>query len=275
MLLPLVLLAFLSVTGGWIGIPEALGGSDWFAPFPRPGHARHRRSSIVRTGLDRHAHRRPIPTTEPPTKPEDPQTERVLTGCSCSRSCSAGSLPTLSTPQAGAPASWPPARDPLWTRGQQILGRRDLRMPRRTPDTGHLPLHPVGGRSTAAWSTVGIAAAGATRDSARCCAAFNPAISVLMRAGSPSALPPFCCFLSSDSAHTSTWGSARTMHLCIDHSDLDADHPSARRRRGRRGVACRAAASDPVVDFACLARNLRARAAPARLISSTTAGLPV
>jgi NADH-quinone oxidoreductase subunit L len=36
MLLPLVLLAVLSLTGGWIGIPEALGGSDHFAHFLEP-----------------------------------------------------------------------------------------------------------------------------------------------------------------------------------------------------------------------------------------------
>ncbi len=34
MLLPLVLLAFLSFTGGWIGIPHALGGSDRFGTLP-------------------------------------------------------------------------------------------------------------------------------------------------------------------------------------------------------------------------------------------------
>ncbi|HEV3149418.1 MAG TPA: NADH-quinone oxidoreductase subunit L [Acidobacteriaceae bacterium] len=82
MLLPLVLLAFLSFTGGWIGIPHALGGSDRFAHFLDPvTHgtgvpASFEQVSIaMRTGA-------PIPTTEPPTKPEDPQTERVLTGCS-------------------------------------------------------------------------------------------------------------------------------------------------------------------------------------------------
>ena len=36
MLLPLVLLAVLSVTGGWIGIPHALGGEDRFAHFLDP-----------------------------------------------------------------------------------------------------------------------------------------------------------------------------------------------------------------------------------------------
>jgi NADH-quinone oxidoreductase subunit L len=36
MLGPLVLLAFLSLTGGWIGIPKALGGGDQFARFLEP-----------------------------------------------------------------------------------------------------------------------------------------------------------------------------------------------------------------------------------------------
>jgi NADH-quinone oxidoreductase subunit L len=36
MLVPLVLLAVLSLTGGWIGVPEALGGSNHFAHFLEP-----------------------------------------------------------------------------------------------------------------------------------------------------------------------------------------------------------------------------------------------
>jgi len=36
MTLPLVLLAILSVAGGWIGIPAALGGGDWFHHFLSP-----------------------------------------------------------------------------------------------------------------------------------------------------------------------------------------------------------------------------------------------
>ena len=36
MLTPLVLLAILSVAGGWIGIPKALGGGDQFARFLEP-----------------------------------------------------------------------------------------------------------------------------------------------------------------------------------------------------------------------------------------------
>jgi NADH-quinone oxidoreductase subunit L len=82
MLFPLVLLAVLSVAGGWIGIPHALGGGDRFARFLDPvTHgtgvpASFEQVSIaMRTGA-------PIPTTEPPSTPEDPKTERVLMGCS-------------------------------------------------------------------------------------------------------------------------------------------------------------------------------------------------
>ena len=82
MLVPLVLLAVLSVAGGWIGIPHSLGGSDRFARFLDPvTHgtgvpASFEQVSIaMRTGA-------PIPTTEPPSKLEDPKTERMLSGCS-------------------------------------------------------------------------------------------------------------------------------------------------------------------------------------------------
>jgi NADH-quinone oxidoreductase subunit L len=50
MLLPLVLLGVLSFTGGWIGVPEALGGSDHFAHFLEPVVAGPQRSSIDITG---------------------------------------------------------------------------------------------------------------------------------------------------------------------------------------------------------------------------------
>ncbi len=61
MLVPLVLLAILSVAGGWIGIPHSLGGGDRFGQLPRSGDARHRRPGILRAGVDRHAHRRADP----------------------------------------------------------------------------------------------------------------------------------------------------------------------------------------------------------------------
>ena len=82
MLVPLILLAILSVAGGWIGIPHALGGGERFDNFLRPvtrgvgAPASFEQVSIaMRTGA-------PIPTTEAPPKPEDPQTERMLTGFS-------------------------------------------------------------------------------------------------------------------------------------------------------------------------------------------------
>ena len=37
MTVPLMILAGLSIVGGWIGWPESLGGSDRFAQFPRTG----------------------------------------------------------------------------------------------------------------------------------------------------------------------------------------------------------------------------------------------
>jgi NADH-quinone oxidoreductase subunit L len=82
MLVPLVLLAILSVAGGWIGIPHSLGGGERFSNFLRPvthgvgAPASFEQVSIaMRTG-------NPIPTTEAPPKPEDPGTERILTGFS-------------------------------------------------------------------------------------------------------------------------------------------------------------------------------------------------
>ena len=82
MLLPLVLLAILSVAGGWIGIPHSLGGSDRFAHFLEPvtrgvgAPPTFEQVSIAMrtTGA--------MPPGEPAPKPEDPQTERMLTACS-------------------------------------------------------------------------------------------------------------------------------------------------------------------------------------------------
>ena len=82
MLLPLVLLALLSVTGGWMGIPHSLGGSDRFAHFLDPvtrgvgvPPSFEQVSIAMRTTGA-------MPAAEAPPKPEDPQTERMLTGCS-------------------------------------------------------------------------------------------------------------------------------------------------------------------------------------------------
>jgi len=41
MTVPLMILAFLSIVGGWVGWPEALGGSDRFAKFLEPVMAKH------------------------------------------------------------------------------------------------------------------------------------------------------------------------------------------------------------------------------------------
>jgi NADH-quinone oxidoreductase subunit L len=82
MLVPLVILAFLALGGGWIGIPHALGGGDRFGHFLDPvthgvgAPASFEQVSIaMRTGA-------PIPTNEAPPKPEDPRTERILMGFS-------------------------------------------------------------------------------------------------------------------------------------------------------------------------------------------------
>ena len=44
MTVPLMILAVLSIVGGWIGWPESLGGSDRFAHFLEPVIAQARRS---------------------------------------------------------------------------------------------------------------------------------------------------------------------------------------------------------------------------------------
>ena len=82
MLLPLILLAILSVAGGWIGIPHALGGGDRFGRFLEPvTHGTgtppsfEQVSIAMRTGA-------PLPALAPAPRPEEPDTERILTGFS-------------------------------------------------------------------------------------------------------------------------------------------------------------------------------------------------
>ena len=41
MTVPLMILAVLSIVGGWVGWPESLGGSDRFAKFLEPVMAKH------------------------------------------------------------------------------------------------------------------------------------------------------------------------------------------------------------------------------------------
>ena len=48
MTVPLMILAVLSVVGGWIGWPESLGGSDHFAHFLDPVIAKHAEVAAVR-----------------------------------------------------------------------------------------------------------------------------------------------------------------------------------------------------------------------------------
>ncbi len=83
MLLPLVLLAVLSVAGGWIGIPHALGGGDrlgaFLAPVTSAPALSYEQVSIAMnttpTGGVQSA-------AEPAAEPGSVQTERVLTGFS-------------------------------------------------------------------------------------------------------------------------------------------------------------------------------------------------
>jgi NADH-quinone oxidoreductase subunit L len=67
MLVPLILLAVLSLTGGWIGIPQALGGSDQFAHFLDPVVNPAPTSEQVRVTVDDQGVRRAtaISTPEP------------------------------------------------------------------------------------------------------------------------------------------------------------------------------------------------------------------
>ncbi len=82
MLVPLVLLAILSVTGGWLGIPHSLGGSDRFAHFLEPvTHGVGVPPSFEQVSIAMRT-TGAMPVTEPAPRQEDPQTERVLTGCS-------------------------------------------------------------------------------------------------------------------------------------------------------------------------------------------------
>src|SRR6202049_126756 len=54
MTVPLIILSILAVAGGWIGWPEALGGSDHFAKFLDPGIARH--AEVIAAGPEARQH---------------------------------------------------------------------------------------------------------------------------------------------------------------------------------------------------------------------------
>jgi NADH-quinone oxidoreductase subunit L len=80
MLAPLVLLAVLSLTGGWIGWPQALGGSDHFAHYLDPVF-RAEAPNYEEVSLAM-AKGGPAPeaTPQPAASPGDVQTERLLSG---------------------------------------------------------------------------------------------------------------------------------------------------------------------------------------------------
>jgi NADH-quinone oxidoreductase subunit L len=66
MLFPLAILALLSVVGGWIGWPEALGGGDWFGHFLDPvisaSHLSFEQMSVATSTLGAGATSNPQPT---------------------------------------------------------------------------------------------------------------------------------------------------------------------------------------------------------------------
>ncbi|MGB7137593.1 MAG: NADH-quinone oxidoreductase subunit L, partial [Acidobacteriaceae bacterium] len=66
MLWPLIILAILSVIGGWMGWPEALGGSNWFSHFLAPAvqsvHLPYEQATVaIATGV---LHTAPAPAPE-------------------------------------------------------------------------------------------------------------------------------------------------------------------------------------------------------------------
>lgn len=76
MVVPLVVLAVLSFTGGWIGIPEALGGSNHFEKFLSPVlHA-------TTVGTEGHEVANPENESERPAAQTGHGTELVFTGIS-------------------------------------------------------------------------------------------------------------------------------------------------------------------------------------------------
>ena len=122
MLIPLVMLAVLSVAAAGSAFHTALGGSDRFARFLDPvTHgtgvpASFEQVSIaMRTGA-------PIPTTEPPSKLEDPQTERMLSGCSVLAALLGLLLAdTLYRRKPQLPPNGCRLSCALWSCGQQVL----------------------------------------------------------------------------------------------------------------------------------------------------------
>jgi NADH-quinone oxidoreductase subunit L len=83
MLVPLVLLAILAVSGGWIGIPKSLGGSDHFGSFLEPvTHAPTPLSYEQVSIAMRTSPTGGIEQPRPERPPEDASTERILSAIS-------------------------------------------------------------------------------------------------------------------------------------------------------------------------------------------------
>jgi NADH-quinone oxidoreductase subunit L len=86
MLVPLILLGVLSVAGGWIGIPQALGGSDHFAHFLEPVVSGQRHSFeelSIQMNVEGTAAAAAASATQPPAPPEgNPHQERLFSALS-------------------------------------------------------------------------------------------------------------------------------------------------------------------------------------------------
>ncbi len=81
MLVPLIILAVLSVAGGWIGIPQSLGGNNTFAHFLDPAtHTTPLSYEQVSVAMNTNPEAATAAnTTQPAEAPESPNTERILT----------------------------------------------------------------------------------------------------------------------------------------------------------------------------------------------------
>ena len=79
MLVPLILLAVLSVSGGWIGIPKALGGGDQFAHFLQPVINPVPSYEQTRIAMDEQGVQRAAAlSTSQPSRPEGTETQERL-----------------------------------------------------------------------------------------------------------------------------------------------------------------------------------------------------
>ncbi len=79
MLVPLILLAVLSVAGGWIGIPKALGGGDQFAHFLDPVFNPAPSYEQIRITMDEQGVQRAAALSTPqPARPRARNQERLF-----------------------------------------------------------------------------------------------------------------------------------------------------------------------------------------------------